>query len=96
MFTSGSATSCTFSIYVANGTWSSSVLYNVYAGDTTSGFAGAPFASFHVNQHSFDAGGWATAGPFSVSTGTIDLSITDAGTDPHFGAVADVVKATCS
>jgi hypothetical protein len=96
VFTPGSATSCTFSIYVANGTWSSSVLYNVYAGDTTAGFGGAPFASFRVDQHSLDAGGWVTEGPFSFSAGTIDLSITDAGTDPHFGAVADVVRATCS
>jgi hypothetical protein len=72
------------------------VLYNVYSGDTTNGFSGSALASFHLNQHSLDAGGWATEGPFSFSSGTIDLSITDAGTDPHFGAVADVVKASCS
>jgi hypothetical protein len=78
------------------GTWASSVLYEVYSGDTTNGFGGAAFASFHLDQHSLDAGGWASEGPFSFSGGTIDLGITDAGTDAHLGAVADVVKATCS
>jgi hypothetical protein len=97
VFTPGAGvSSCTFSIHVATGTWSASVLYEVYSGDTTNGFHGAAFASFHLDQHGLDAGGWASAGPFSSSSGTIDLAITDAGTDPHFGAVADVVKATCS
>jgi hypothetical protein len=90
------ASSCTLSIYVANGTWATSVLYELYAGDTTAGFAGAPFASIQMNQHTYDAGTWVTTGPFPVPGGTIDLRLTDAGTSSTWGVVADVVVANCS
>jgi hypothetical protein len=35
-------------------------------------------------------------GPSAVTTGIVDLAITDARTSPHFGVVADVVTASCS
>jgi hypothetical protein len=97
VFTPGaSASSCTFAVHVGAGTWAADVLYEVYPGDTTGGFRGGPSAGFHLDQHALDAGGWASEGPFPVPDGTVDLKITDAGTDPHFGAVADVVQASCS
>jgi hypothetical protein len=89
-------TTCSLAVHVPPGTWAGDVRYNLYAGDTTAGFYGAAFATFHLDQHVLDAGGWATEGPYRVSTGTLDVEITDAGTDPHYGAVADVVTATCS
>jgi transcriptional regulator with XRE-family HTH domain len=96
VFFPGGTSSCSLNIHVAAGTWASDALYNVYAGDTANGFQGSAYASFHLDQHTFDAGGWVPVGPFPVTTGVIDLSITDAGTSLHYGVVADVVTASCS
>jgi hypothetical protein len=85
--------SCRLSIHVPPGTWAADVRYNLYA---AAGSPGPAFATFHVDQHALDAGGWASEGPFRLSTGTLEVEITDAGTDPHYGSVADVVTATCS
>jgi hypothetical protein len=95
VFTPGAAiTSCRFSIHVPAGAWAGSVLYEVYSGDTTNGFDGEAFATFHLDQQA-NAGAWVTKGPFSFTTGTIDLSITDAGSSSSSRVVADVVTATC-
>jgi len=97
VFTPGGAvTSCRFQIYVPTGTWAASVLYEAYPGDTDNGYNGAPITSFTLDQHTYDAGGWASSPAVSFSTGVIDLEITDAGTTTKPGAAADVVQATCT
>ena len=99
VFTPGSkvkVTECRFRIYVPRGTWSGSVQYKVYDGDTTNGYQGQAVKTFTLDQAAYDAGGWAGSPAASISTGVIDLAVTDAGTDPQPGAVADVVQAICS
>ncbi|MGW1563799.1 protein kinase domain-containing protein [Streptomyces sp. NPDC002144] len=97
VFTPGtSVSSCSFRIHVAKGTWAShDAQYKVYNVDSTNYGQAKYFAHFGFDQHDYDAGGWYTTSSFTFHTGTIDLALTDTGSDSH-GVVADEVEATCS
>ena len=89
------ASGCTFTIHIAAGTWTHTAQYEVYDTDSTNNGAAEPISSFTFNQGDYDNGGWYTTSRYPATTGTIDLALTNAGTDRH-GVVADLVKTTCT
>ncbi|GGN29973.1 protein kinase domain-containing protein [Streptomyces fuscichromogenes] len=96
VFTPGtSVSSCSFRIHVAKGTWASDAQYRVYNVDSTNDGSARDFAHFDFDQHDYDAGGWYTTRSFTFHTGTIDLALTNTGSDTY-GVVADEVEASCS
>jgi hypothetical protein len=86
---------CRFEIHVPPGSWDHDVLYNVYPGDASNGYNGAPSTSFRIDQARYDTGNWAASPAIPLTSGIVDLNITDAGADPAAQAAADVVRITC-
>lgn len=88
---------CRFEVYIPPGAWARDVLYEVYLGDASNGYNGPAATSFDIDQARYDSGGWTAAGPaVSLTSGIVDLNITDAGTDGNSQVVADLVRATCT
>jgi transcriptional regulator with XRE-family HTH domain len=86
---SAGITGCTFALHIPAGTWTDSAQYQLY------GAGGTQTASFTVDQHAYDAGGWYTTSRYPTTGGTVDLQLTNAGSG-RYGVVADIVTATCS
>jgi hypothetical protein len=82
-------TGCTFAIHIAAGTWTGNAQYQVADG-------AQPSTPFTIDQSSYGAGGWYTTARYAVSSGTVEVTLTNAGSGSRYGVVADTVNASCT